>query len=102
MKQLKLSTNELYFLAWQMRKLNHELNNKYAKSIYDKAIILFDDKIFADVIPSEEFVREYECEWGSSKIEGTVTIDSASNDKYHKKCEDNYMNELLKKYGSDK
>jgi len=44
MKQLELSAAELYFLAWQMRKLNQEHDNKYAKSIYNKALILFDDK----------------------------------------------------------
>ena len=63
MKNLELITNELYFLSWQMRKLNNEHENKYVKLIYDKAIVLFDDKPFANVISSEEFKREYECEW---------------------------------------
>jgi len=63
MKNIELTQNEIYFLAWQMRKLNHKHENKYAKSIYDKAIVLFDDKPFANVISSEDFEREYECEW---------------------------------------
>jgi len=63
MKQLELRTNELYFLAYQMRKLNHEHENRYAKSIYDKAIVLFDEIVFANVMSNEDFEREYESEW---------------------------------------
>jgi len=41
MKKLELTLNELYFLACQMGKLNQKRENRYAKSIYDKAIVLF-------------------------------------------------------------
>jgi len=127
MKQLELSTNELYFLTRQMRKLNIEHENRYAKSIYDKSIALFDDRIYADVMSEEEFAREYECEWGSSKIEGAYPIERMANEEYYKLAEEsnkrlakevdidhppeptppklrtlpefNYMNTLLKKYG---
>ena len=62
MKNLELTQNEIYFLAYQMMKL-WKINDNKHKTIYDKAIVLFDDKPFANVISSEEFQREYECEW---------------------------------------
>ena len=100
MKQIELSENELYYLARHMISLWTWEENRYAKSIFDKVKVLLDEA--TTEINTGEFAREYKCEWGSSKIEGTVPIESPSNDKYHKKCEDNYMNELLKKYGRNK
>jgi hypothetical protein len=62
MKDIELTDNEIYFLACQMQKSWMEHNNKYAKSIYDKANVLL-DKTIEKINSQEDFKREYECHW---------------------------------------
>ena len=62
MQDIKLTDNEVYFLAYQMQKLCKDHDNRYAKSIYDKAKVLL-DKATEKINAIEDFKREYECHW---------------------------------------
>ena len=96
MKDIKLTDNEIYFLAYHMQKLWVENNSRYAKSIYDKAKISFDEAVMrvADT-NKDNFRREYESQWvgGCKEIE-SIQIESPSNDEYIKLAEES--NEKIK------
>jgi len=65
-KDIELTQNEVYFLAYQMMKLWQTNNNKHAKTIYDKAKILVDE-VVGELGVEKQFSREYESEWIRSK-----------------------------------
>jgi len=62
MKNIELTQNEIYFLAYQMMKLWKTNDNKHAKTIYDKAKILVDE-VVSELGIEKQFAREYESEW---------------------------------------
>jgi len=61
MKNIELTDNEIYFLARHMQSLWIWEENKYAKSIYDKAELLLIE-IVAKRNTVSDFKREYELE----------------------------------------
>ena len=62
MKNIEFTSNELYFLLFNMRKLNEEINNKYSNSIFEKVEQAFFNQT-KELSNEDDFKQEYDCKW---------------------------------------